>query len=229
MNVVAACWFKNDADRKLVERARHLLSKTYGRLRWLWLVGDSTDSTLSVLADVARQSGKNVTVKVYDTNIEGSDPATRLRRLSMMLSTALDLVQQEDDFFLLHESDLRTPDDLVERLLATGKSVTAGWPVLGDMFYDTLAYYRNGRHFTNYPPYHACYRPDEIFEVDGAGSVLMFPAAAAQLVKPESLAVIEVCQKLRSLGHSIWVDPHIKVVQPSDLWHAEIPLPFELK
>jgi len=213
--------WRNDEGRQLPDRIAQLLLKSYPELRWVWVVGDSADGTEERLRRVAR-TVKGIEVVKADTGIVGDEPGTRMRRLSLTASAGLDRVRPEDDYVLIHESDIISPHDLVERLLATGKCPVAGWPVLGGqsggIFYDTWAYRKDGRKFSNEPPHHPAYRPDQLFEVDGVGTVWMFHAEDVRAgVRCEALAAVELCQKLRARGRRIWVDPTLVVVQPLDL------------
>jgi len=225
--VMASIW-RNDADRRIEDRVAHLMSKTYPDMRWLWLVGDSYDGTYSALqkAILDRREKKGVVVEIFvsDSGISGDDHATRLRRLSIAVNDVFDRVEPEDGYLLWHESDLVSPPDIAERLLATGKCPVAGWPILhtqkGIMFYDVFAYRRDGVKFSNLPPYHTCYRPDVPFTVDSAGSVIMFRSedVGAGGVRCRTDALIEICDGLRARGREIWVDPSIPIVQPANLW-----------
>lgn len=225
--VVMASLWRNDAARLLTDRVAHLLGKSYPNLRWLWLVGDSVDDTLTQLqAEAARQAG--VTVERYDTGIVGNDMATRLRRLSAMANALLVRVRMDDEYVLIHESDLVSPVDVVERLVdhaRAGRSCVAGWPVIRlngrELFYDIFLYRRDGVHFTNTAPYHACYRPDEPFEVDSFGSVYMFPAdVVREGIVGLQEAAVGICAHVRRQGLSLWVDPTLRVEQPVSLWEA---------
>lgn len=226
-NVLLMCWFRSDADRYLEARVDHLLSKTYSRLRYLFVVGDSEDDTHRILTGLTK-GRRDVTVVQHDTGIEGNDPVHRMRRLTATMNAALGHVNEADDYCLLHESDLRSPPDVVERFLATGLCPLAGWPTLTigptKLFYDTYVFRRDGTSFSNGAPYHACYKPDEPFEVDSAGSVIMFHAAdVREGARSPHLALLGFCEELRKRGRSIWVDPRIEIVQPVDLWVPQAP------
>src|SRR5690242_9713161 len=72
-NVVIASMWRNDEDRHLNERVRNLLWKTYPKLRWVWVVGDSSDGTEQALRHIIdnadpRHQGK-ITLVHYDTDI----------------------------------------------------------------------------------------------------------------------------------------------------------------
>jgi hypothetical protein len=221
--VVMISLWRDDELRRLYERTQHLLSKSYANLRWMWLVGDSSDATESMLRNIAWQSGRDAEIVRADTGIVGEDPTTRVRRLSVTVNAGFERVRESDEYVLIHESDLISPTDLVERFLETGKCPIAGWPVLpldtASLFYDTWAYRRNGVRFTNDAPHHACYRPDECFEVDSVGSVWMMHAEDLRAgVRAERLACVELCEKLRARGRRIWVDPRVQIIQSIDLW-----------
>ncbi len=228
MNVVMLSFWRNDVARNLTERAAHLLDKTYRRLEWVWIVGDSTDGTHEALADIVeshpRREGVRL-VDIGDTGIRGDDPNTRLHRLGVTAQAALETIDAGDEWVIVHESDIQSPPDVVERLLAGGQDVVGAWPVLGaaPMFYDIWAYRGlDGAHFTNYPPYHAAYRPDAPFEVQSVGTVWGFPAAAVRAgMRCTTFGCVEMCTELRAQGYRIWVEPRLEVVQPRALWTAQ--------
>lgn len=215
--VVMLSFWRDDARRNLSARAYHLLTKTHPALRYVWVVGDSCDATWSILQREAE--GRPVQLLNIHTGIP-----ERFERLSFTANVALGCVGESDDVVMIHESDLISPPDVVEQLLATGKDVVGGWPVLTipghrELFYDTWGYHARGACFQNTPPYHAVYRPDALFRVDGVGSVWAFPAADVRDgLRCETQGARDLCRGLRQRGHEIWVAPWIKIVQPYDLW-----------
>lgn len=240
--VVMLSLWRNDSSRNFTDRVSHLLSKSYPRLRWVWVVGDSRDLTETLLRDVAKGHNGHRSIKVIraDTGIEGDEPEARLRRLSLTANAGLEAIRPEDDYVLIHESDLISPVDLVERFLESGKSPIAGWPVLSDVFYDIWAYRgTDGVKFTGLPPYHEAYKPDAVFEVASVGSCWMFraedalPSASSGQapsapfgsggVRCEKWGAVELCRKLKRLGRRIWVDPTIRIEQPMGLFVARRP------
>ena len=228
--VVLVSLWRNDAARALPERAAHLLAKTYPALRWLWVVGDSTDATTDHLAAIAAADGRDITVlDLGDTGAVPATPEGRLVRLSRTVNAALAQVRATDAVVCCHESDLLSPPDVVERLLAPGHACMGAWPMLRGLaqacFYDTWAVRGlDGRTFTNHPPYHPEYRADAPFEVSSFGSVYLFPAAAVRRgLRADTLAVVDLAHGLRAQGYPLWVDPTCEVVQPAALW---TPLPF---
>lgn len=240
--VVMLSLWRNDSDRHLEERVAHLLSKTYDNLRYVWVVGDSEDDTEErlnhLLAHRYPWSARRVTLLRHDTGIVGDDPETRLRRLSATGNAWWPWVLPSDTHCLLHESDLVSQQNIVQELLATGKCPVAGWPTLGPepgaIFYDTWAYRKDGEMFNNHPPYHPCYRPNELFEVDSAGSMLLFHADDIRMgLRFQRYAVLDLCRGLKERGRSIWVDPSLRIVQPWETFvsrrHARVEVKDEVK
>lgn len=225
--------WRNDARRNLGARLGTLLTKSYPNLRWVWVVGDSSDTTEAELhrfRSMLEQSvAERVTIVRRDTDIRGSDPQTRMLRCTATFNACLDQTLPDDDYVIWHESDLVTPTDLVERLLSSGQEVIAGWPVLrlsdGWVFYDTWGYRADGEKFTNHAPYHAVYQPDTVFEVETVGSCWMFPAREVQQpdgIRCTDMGVVELCQGLRQRGYRVWVDPKLTIIQPSELWDPAV-------
>lgn len=224
-NIVISSLWRSDENRHLIQRAEHLLAKQpEGGLRWVWVVGDSEDETEKRLRWFAKKNPKkDIEIIRHDTGILGDEPRTRLRRLSQTVDVAFSQVREADDFWIHHESDLKSSPELVSQFLNTGKCPLAGWVTLGEVFYDTWGYTKNGNAFTNDPPYHSCYNPDEPFQVDSIGSVFMLQAEDLRAgVRCGTFGVRELCEKLRGLGREIWVDPRIAIVQPLDLWVAAV-------
>lgn len=221
--------WRNDAARDLAARAQHLLSKTYPALRWIWVVGDSDedDTYQQLLAVVnAVRPWRHVDLLRHATGIAGDEPPARRRRLSASANLGLTLLSAADDFFLMHESDLRSPLNLVEVFLghvAAGRCPIAGWPILPighnqAVFYDIWAYRKDGQMFTNTPPFSPCYRPDAPFAVDSFGSCWLAAAADTREVRFGEQAVLDACAQLRAAGRQLWVDPQLTIIQPAALW-----------
>lgn len=223
--VVLMSLWRNDEHKQLKQRAEHLLSKTYPNRRYVWVVADSVDGTERILSEVVRDRiGSNIGVQIVHayTGIAGEDGAPRFQRLSLTASVGLARVKHGDDYWVIHESDIVSPPDLIERFLATGKCPIAGWPVLEmagqKMFYDTWAYRKDGAKFSNNPPYHPGYRPDELFQVDSVGTVWMMHGEDVLAgVRCAQWGAVELCDQLRARGRELWVDPTIEVVQPEAL------------
>lgn len=196
-SVVLCSMWRNDCNRQIVDRVEHLLAKaeTYPSLRWLWVVGDSQDDTAQALRDLS--VGYNVRIVEITTRIDGDDPDSRLRRLSLTANHYLKHVDGAD-YVLVHESDLLSPPDLVNRMVANaerGFCPVAAWPIIKlngrTLCYDVWALRKDGVRFKNHPPFHQAYQPDRPFVVDSFGSVFMFEAADAGEVIMTKRAVLE--------------------------------------
>jgi len=214
--------WKNDQHRRLRERAEHLLAKTYQLLRWVWVVGDCDpgDQTLPMLLAIAEEHrDEDIEIVIVET----PKALNRYERLSLSANAGQDRVRAEDDLWLTHESDIQSPPDVVELLLAAGKLPIGAWPVLelggGDVFYDVWAYRKDGRNFTNHPPYCEGYDPLEPFPVDSVGTVWLAYAEDLRAgVRCYRECCVELCQKMTALGRQFWAHPGVIVRQPRDLW-----------
>lgn len=212
--------WKQDVGRRLEERAEHLLAKTYPRLRWVWVVGDSTDGTWLHLHHVqARHRHANVEiVNIGDTGHPGPTANDRMLRISAAVTAGLERVRPRDQYVLIHESDIVSPEDVVERLVALseskGHAVTGGWPMLGELLYDIWAMRKDGQHLSNHTP-----RPAEPFELDSLGTVYLMPAwPFHDGLRCRANGAVELCQEMRRRGYAVWCDPSIVVQQPLDLF-----------
>lgn len=223
--------WRNDAERFIARRMNNLAGKL-GVTRWIWVVGDSTDPTEQVLRDFSKD--KPIKVIRHDTGIVGDTPEFRLLRLSHTVNAALDDLGPLDDYMLLHESDIQSPEDVAVKLnavlLNTGGQVAAGWPVLPgaepgpehELFYDTWAYRKNGQCFANGWPYHPAFNHAEAFEVDSVGTVWIAPAVDfREGVRCRVFGAVELCRELKARGRRIFVDPTLRIVQPRELWKAQ--------
>lgn len=225
--VLMCSMFMNDAWKSLGQRLRHLLAKaeSYPAVRYLWVVGDSTDETAAVLRE--QTCGReDVTILEITTGIVGDDPESRLRRLSATANHYLRHVQPSDDYLLICESDILSPPDLVNRFVADaerGICPVAAWPIInlvkGEVWcYDIAVLRKDGVRFTNRPPYHQAYQADRPFVVDSFGTCFMFAAEDAPYVHMDKRAVLDLCWHLREQGRTLWVDPEIICEQPIDLF-----------
>lgn len=226
---VALCsMWRNDLapGRRLVDRVEHLLAKaeSYPALRFFWVVGDSDDETLDALIDLS--DGYDVAFTEIRTGIDGDDAQSRLRRLSETANCYMAADQTVCEYVLIHESDILSPHDIVNRLVAhalDGRCPIAAWPTLElrpgvKVFYDCWGYRKDGQMFSNNPPYHPGYKPNEVFTVDSFGTLFLFDAADAPHIRMRDRAVLDLCEQLRARGRTLWVDPALEVVQPHSLW-----------
>lgn len=224
--VVLCSLWRNDTKRQIVDRVEHLLAKAeaYPNLRWLWAVGDSDDDTAGVLVGLA--TGYDVSIRVADSEISGEDGASRLRRLSYTGNALFSNLRTGDDYLLIHESDIASPYDVVNRLVERaegGRCPIAAWPTIrlngrDSQMYDIWAYRKDGVRFSAHPPYHADYQADKPFTVDSFGTVWMMAAEDAPHIYMTNGAVLDACAQLRARGRTLWCDPQIVVEQPVGLW-----------
>jgi len=216
MIVMMSLW-RNDADRRLDARVAHLRAKGARdhAVRWLWTVGDSHDDTYARLVGLADD---RVTVLRFDSGIPGEDVQASRLRTSWTASQMFQHLRDTDDLACLHESDLVSPPDVLDRLIANPLPA-AGWPTIklnGDtLFYDVWAYRDlQGKHFS------AGRTATAPFEVGSFGSCWMAPAALVRNRVIGEECVVDLCRQWRSAGVSLWVDPSIAIDQPVDLWEA---------
>ena len=225
--VVMISFWRNDSDRFIDKRAMHLLKKTYPNLRWIWSVGDCTDDTEAVLREYAE--GHDVEFVDSTTGIEGAAMPERLRRLSRTASITFEYIREDDDYVMVHESDLESPSDVIERLLSHGNMPIAAWPMFKieggkEVFYDIWAFHRYHSLFLGQRPYHIAWldRDGDVFEVDGFGSVWMAEARDIRGMKIETEAVREICRNLKSRGRRLWTDCSLTVIQPPYLYEEHV-------
>lgn len=234
MKTIGLSGFKGDVGKHIGRRVTHLLAKT-GVDHWFWGVRQDNDMTLEYLKRVEKAASGRVTVSSEDF------PAweERILHLSVIGDMGLSAACMVDaDRVLIHESDLFTPVDIVERLAATPAAVAGGWPVLaGDgtpaelllcegamkwdrqIFYDTWAYRADGQRYKNDPPHHPRHVSDRPYQLDSVGSVALIDAAYLRRgarMFPEGF--VGLCDSIRRLGGQVWCDPRVPVVQPVELW-----------
>ena len=229
--ILILSFWSNDEERLVRERARHLLSKahyTHHAVTYLWAVGDSSDETETILREMSAE-GAVIVVNV-DTGIDGSDLATHRRRFAASANAAFAALPPAldgcDDFVCLHESDLLSPSDVLDRLYDLSTShggPSSGWPTIdlcaptGPQFYDIYAYrHLSGTCFTPQEP-----RPDAPFRVSSFGSVWMAPV---RLVGGRSMSddcIVDLCRQWCEEGVKLWCDPHLSIEQPTNLWSCQ--------
>lgn len=225
MIVVMSLW-RNDANRNLRERALHLLDKKRSleyEAVFLWAVGDCNDDTYEQLCGIAVEYFDSHTIFVLraDTGIVGEDVDTRRMRSSATATrmfAAFPHYYPSAKYVMLHESDLQSPPDVIDRLLECDPFPCAGWPIItladGPQFYDTWAYrYTAGDYFTAGAP-----QPQYPFRVRGFGSVWAAPAhlVAGRVLK--CLAIRELCEQWWEEGVPMFCDPRVIIEQPTALW-----------
>jgi hypothetical protein len=234
MKTVGISMWKAAVGRHFRDRADHLLRKA-GIDQWVFVVRRTNDLTLQAIQVLAERSSGRIIVVVETWPA----PTDRMARLSRAADAGIETALAAGaSRVLYHESDLRSPDDVVERLEATKAAIVGGWPVLpghdcdrrlllrhdamllGEtVFYDTWAYRVGGVRFMNKAPYHAVYAPDRPFRLDSVGSVALIDADYLRRgARFAPGAFVSLCEQARSLGGEVWCDPRIEIQQPLELW-----------
>ena len=228
---VMSLW-RNDAERDLEDRVKHLLSKSSRQheLRWLWITGDNSDETTQRLGDAVTERMRAsagpcpVTIVDADTGIVGEDTATRRRRGSAHATEMFSQIPADAGFVLLHESDLQSEVDVIDQLFDAGNGQPiAGWPMINinaaAQFYDVWAYRDlHGRQFMPSEPFSQQYVSGRPFRVGSFGSVWLAPADLVRGRVITDRAILELCEQWRAEGVVLWCDPRIPIVQPVNLW-----------
>jgi hypothetical protein len=223
--VIMSLW-RNDGDRNLLRRAQHLIDKTttHGTISWLWAVGDCTDRTELRLRNLAVDESIYNTIRVMnvDTNIIGEDtPARRIRSSRSATAMFAHPDVKSADFVLLHESDLISPTDVIDRLMLAGKGEPcAGWPIINlgksSQFYDIWAYaHANGKPFDLRER-----RPAKPIPVSSFGSVWLAPASIVCGRVLHENAIRDLCKQWKNENIPMWCDATTEIVQPVELWEA---------
>ena len=225
---IMSLW-RNDAERSLESRVAHLGSKarhTDHDIFYLWLVGDTTDTTTRDLIDASGRFLPNHLITpahIYEAESgvgPGEDMPTRRRRFSSNANALFAAIPEDADYVLLHESDIQSPDNIVDRLF-NNFLPCAAWPVLElngrDQFYDTWAFRQvDGERFPSWAK--APHAGDVPFEVGSFGTVWMAPAPLVRDRVISELCVVDLCRQWSAEGHQLWCDPRIVVRQPAALW-----------
>ena len=228
---IMSLW-RNDAERSLESRVAHLGEKaqhTDHDVSYLWLVGDTTDTTTRDLINAGKrfpQSRLVIPVDIYESESgvgPGEDTPTCRRRSSSNANAMFAAIPEDADYVLLHESDIQSPPDLIDNLLGGPPLPCAAWPVLEldgrDQFYDVWAFKDlDDNHFIHHPPHGRGWSEASPFQVNSFGTVWMAPAAMVRGRIISDLCVVDLCEQWRAEGHQLWCDPRIVVRQPAALW-----------
>lgn len=235
MSIICCSMWYADAGKHLVDRALHLFSKA-GVERWIFSVRPAKDWTEHFLSQLAAATGRDCDVLMEDW----PQPEARIERLSLAGDSLLEEAAAMDcEYVLWHESDLFSPIGIASSLRAIDGAAVGGWPWLSHcpdapslgvhshkrmaldepMFYDTWGYRKDGVRFGNKPPHHACHRPDEPYQLDSVGSVVLIKADYLRRgARMNGNGLVGLCESIRGLGGTVWCDPRVPVVQPLELW-----------
>ena len=225
MNVQIVSLFRNMGQHveRYVEKVTGL---DWQNWRVMAVTGDNDDDTLERLRDWEAHDQR---VDVIELNLNkpyypSCVHPERFYILGTSADEGLQLIADQHwaDYVLWMESDLIVKPDLIHRLIAHQKPAIAAmiWVELSPghpQFYDMWAFRLNGQMFNPATPeWYADNMPDEAFEVDSAGSVILIEAQAvydgARFGTKE--AIVSFCESCRNYGYQIWCDPHTHVRHP---------------
>lgn len=228
---IMSLW-RNDAHRNIEARVAHLALKagnTAHEISYHWVVGDSSDSTaedLARFAEVLMRPALDVEILIVDSGIAGEDTPTRRCRLSHNASALFAELPEDLDYVLLHESDILSPESIVDQLLDVGPRhlPCAAWPVMElhgrDVFYDIWAFRDlGGVQFRQVPPYAKGWsRTRRPFRVSSFGTVWLAPAGLVRGRVLDEHAIVDLCKQWGEDGVALWCAPRVVVRQPTELW-----------
>lgn len=223
--------FRDDAGENIARYRRRVSNLDYpaDKLRFYLVEGDSKDGTLDELRAWAVEDGR-VNITVHNTGLSRmrhTPHQDRLDGLSATGNAALDLLTVDNwaEYALLIESDLIYEPDVLKRLLAHLPDNAGGispfiW-IPGDedhlQFYDVWAFRTlDGAMFPPYmPAWYMARFPDAPFEVESAGSMVLFKAQPFYSgVRYDSKAIRGICLQLRDKGLPVHADPTTHIFHP---------------
>jgi hypothetical protein len=227
-----AIWsqFRDDAGPNLSQYRSRLEALDYpvDRLRFYLGEGDSLDDTWAELNHWADEDGRVIPVKrnTGRARLHHTPRPERMKTLALTGNAVWDRIAGDNwaDFALMLESDLIFTGDLLTRLVQRIPAEAAAlapmiWVTEGGQlrFYDIWAFRLNRQGFPPYPPAWYASRYDERpFEVDSAGSVVLFRMdyirRGARL--SEHSAVVGMCEQIRAVGGKIYCDPETHIIHP---------------
>lgn len=142
----------------------------------------------------------------------------RFKQLAYVMNSLWSNLPCNADVVGLVESDLVwSPESLLGLLEGLhGAQMIA--PMVYDLkgaFYDSWAYRRHSKHFTNEPPYHPDLKGTAPLEMDSVGSVFLLDGKLGrQVFWPEEDVVVGLCKQVRELSGRIVLMPNLKVYHP---------------
>lgn len=224
--------FRDDAGANIARYREQITGLDYPpELLRLYLVeGDSRDNTLAELRAWAVED-ERITVTTHNTGLPRMRHTPHKDRVAGLASTgnaALDALADDNwgDYGLLIESDLIYCPDVIRSLLSNRPHPDAVvspyiWiPGEGDylQFYDIWAFrMTNCKMFRPYQPlWYQVHMPPEPFEINSAGSMVLFPVGPILdgVRYPLDKAIMGICNQYRELGYKIYADPKTNIFHP---------------
>lgn len=163
----------------------------YPHCHFIVCEGDSADGTKQRLAQIAADGDTEVRgdVTVCELDLNWTTPRgnvnhpSRWRQLEAAWNECLKHLEPTR-YAVCVESDLIWTPDILNKMIAhleAGRGdvmlpmLMRDTPVMGHYFYDINAFRLNGVNFSNYPPLHPDFRPDEqgLLQLDTGGGMLV--------------------------------------------------------
>lgn len=229
LNWVIVSAFRNASAHQIdrwLTQCGSLRAQVTGRCRIVAVVGDCSpgDRTEALLRSGALARGIGLEIVRYDhggPHFGSVESAQRMRQLSGVGNAMLNSVAEDDDLVFYVESDLiweaHVPLELAGYLDGwNGPHVAAPLVFAGEYFYDVWGFRINGERFSPFFPYHKELGPGLSF-VDSVGSCFVMYASVAtnKLLRMSEGALVELCDRLRTSGHTIGVVPTLSVRHPA--------------
>ena len=225
MNVTLISCFRNAESYidRYFDQIDHLADSIEMRgdcLNLIWGEGDSTDYTLLQLQRAVRWL--NLATQIVDCTHGGPVFGSvvneqRFRQLAHVGNCMWKAIPADADVVLYVESDLIWDAETMLRLIDDLQRVPAVAPVVMELstggFYDTFCFRKDGAQFKKYPPYHPGLTGGMV-ELDSAGSCVAMNADLARHLVWDERVFVGICQQIRELGGSLWLNPNLTIHHP---------------
>lgn len=225
MNIAIASIFRNSSAyiETYFGQARELAHELIARghtPRFILAHGDSTDRTPELIERL--KWSLPCDCLVFEASHGGRefgsvDVQERWTQIAFVWNQVLDRLREDDDLFILVESDLVWEPSTILQVQSRVKDERHGctcmvW--LNGQFYDTWGHRKNGRCFTATPPYHEALGMD-VTSVDSAGSLWVVKAKYAREARfTDDLGIVGWCNGMRALGANLSIDPQASITHP---------------
>lgn len=230
---VALCSIFRDSEHYLdryfdqIDSLERILGLHGHQLRLILAEGDSSDHTFHNLEEQVAFYYSAALLQCHHGGPKfGSvNDDTRWRQSSYVWSKVWEELKPEDDVVVYLESDLIWDAMSLFGLIviahenpehANDAVAPMVWLREPPTFYDTWGFRRKGVCFSPDPPYHSDLVRSGLFEIESAGSCIVFRGEVARAAKfdPPELAVVGLCQNMRSKGYRLWLDPMVSIIHP---------------
>jgi hypothetical protein len=203
----------------------------YGEIDIIITENDSTDFTYLMLEKQLKPMGATILKFFHGGGAYSSvDVQERWTNIAKTWNYMLDYMLEnkfEYDVFIYVESDLEWEPDAMIRMIMDLNWVDAVSPftfigpnfplsdamkhLAGVGFYDTYGMVRNGVHFTNEPPFHPDYKPDELITIERSGCATVMKGEVAENCR---LSLKTAMPMITEGGYTWYLDPMATMVHP---------------